>query len=47
MAERKRAAYFDMKRKMDRDEYNKKREEERARNHEKARHVKEVYAKGG
>jgi hypothetical protein len=36
-----------MKREMDREEYKEKREKERARKHEKARHVKEVYVKGG
>jgi hypothetical protein len=47
MAERKRAAYFAMKREMAHEEYNEKREEERAQKHEKARCVKEAYAKGG
>jgi hypothetical protein len=46
-AERKCTAYFVMKRVMDREEYKEKREEERARKHEKARRVKEAYAKGG
>jgi hypothetical protein len=36
MVERRRDAYFTMQREMDRDEYKQKREEERARKHEKA-----------
>jgi hypothetical protein len=36
-----------MKRKMAREEYKEKREEERAQKHEKAQRAKEVYAKGG
>jgi hypothetical protein len=47
ITERKRTAYFAMKREMAREEYKEKREEERARKREKARRVKEVYAKGG
>jgi hypothetical protein len=47
MAEHKRAAYFAMKREIDREEYKEKREEERARKREKARRAKEAYAKGG
>jgi hypothetical protein len=47
LAKHKRAAYFDMKREMDHEEYKEKQEEEMARKHEKARHAKEVYAKGG
>jgi stress-induced morphogen len=47
MVGRKRAAYFAMKREMAREEYKKKREEERAQKHEKAQRAKEVYAKGG
>jgi hypothetical protein len=46
IAERKHAAYFAMKREMDREEYKDKREE-RARKREKARHAKGVYAKDG
>jgi hypothetical protein len=47
MAERKRAAYFAMQREMAHEEYNEKREEGRARKREKARCVKEVYARAG
>jgi hypothetical protein len=47
MAEHKHAAYFTMKREMDREEYKEKREEEMSQKHEKARHTKEAYAKGG
>jgi hypothetical protein len=47
MAEHKCAAYFAMKREMDREEYKEKREEERAQKREKARRAKEAYAKGG
>jgi hypothetical protein len=36
MVERRHDAYFTMQREMDRDEYKQKREEERARKHEKA-----------
>jgi hypothetical protein len=45
--ERKCAAYFVMKCEMDGDAYKEKQEDERARKREKARHVKEAYAKGG
>jgi hypothetical protein len=47
MAEHKHAAYFAMKHEMGREEYKEKREEERAQKHEKARRVKEAYAKDG
>jgi hypothetical protein len=47
ITERKRTAYFSMKREMAHEEYKEKREEERARKREKARRVNEVYAKGG
>jgi hypothetical protein len=47
MAERRRAVFFARQREMDREEYKEKREEERARNHEKARCVKEAYERGG
>jgi hypothetical protein len=47
MTERKCAAYFAMQREMAHEVYKEKREEERARRHEKARHVKEAYARGG
>jgi hypothetical protein len=47
MVERKRAAYFAMKREMTREEYKEEREEERAQKREKARCAKEAYAKGG
>jgi hypothetical protein len=46
MAERKRAAYFAMKHEMAYEKYKEKREE-RARKREKARCVKEAYAKAG
>jgi hypothetical protein len=46
MAERKRAAYFAMKREVDREEYKEKWENERARKREKAWRVKQVYAEG-
>jgi hypothetical protein len=46
MTERKRTAYFGMKREMAREEYKEKREEERAQKREKARRVMEVYVKG-
>jgi hypothetical protein len=46
-AERRRAANFAIQREMDREEYKEKREEERARKHEKARRVKETYEQGG
>jgi hypothetical protein len=47
MVERKRAAYFAMKREMAHEQYKEKREEERELKHEKARRVKKTYAKGG
>jgi hypothetical protein len=47
MTECKRAAYFVMKREIDRKEYKEKREKERAPKREKARHTKEAYVKGG
>jgi hypothetical protein len=47
MAERKRAAYFAMKREMAREEYKEKQEEERAWKHQKSQRAKEMYAKGG
>jgi hypothetical protein len=46
-AECKRAAYFATKYEMDHEEYKAKREEERAQKHEKTRHAKKAYAKGG
>jgi hypothetical protein len=46
-AERRRAANFAIQHEMDREEYKEKREEERARKHEKARRVKETYERGG
>jgi hypothetical protein len=47
MVERKWAAYFAMQCKMAHEEYKEKREEERARKHEKDRCAKEVYVRGG
>jgi hypothetical protein len=47
MAERKCTAYFAMQHEMAHDEYEEKREEERAHKREKARCVKEAYARGG
>jgi hypothetical protein len=47
MEERKHAAYFAMHYKMDREQDKEKREEERARKCEKARRVKEAFARGG
>jgi hypothetical protein len=47
MEERRCAAYFAMQREIDREEYKEKREDVRARKHEKARCAKEAYAKGG
>jgi hypothetical protein len=47
MEERRCVAYFAMQHEMDREEYKEKREEERAQKREKARHVKEVYSRGG
>jgi hypothetical protein len=47
MAECKRANYFAMQREMDRDAYKEQWDEERARKHEKAWHMKEGYARGG
>jgi hypothetical protein len=47
IAERKHVGYFVMKREMAREEYKEKREEQRIRKCEKARCVKEVYARGG
>jgi hypothetical protein len=47
MVERKCAAYFAMQREMAWEDYKDKREEERARKCEKARHAKEAYARGG
>jgi hypothetical protein len=47
LEERRHATYFTMQCEIDREEYKEKREEERARKHEKARCVKEAYARGG
>jgi hypothetical protein len=47
IAERKRTGYFVMKRKMAREEYKEKWEEEMARKREKSRRAKEAYARGG
>jgi hypothetical protein len=47
MEERRRAVYFAMQCEMDREEYKEMREEKRAQKHEKARRVKEAYARGG
>jgi hypothetical protein len=47
MVERKYAAYFAIQREMAREEYKKKQEEERVKKHEKARHMKKAYARGG
>jgi hypothetical protein len=44
MEERRRVAYFTMRREMDHGEYKEKQEEERAQKCEKARHAKEVFA---
>jgi hypothetical protein len=47
MEERKCAAYFAMRRETDHEQVKEKRQEERARKHEKGRHAKEAYARGG
>jgi hypothetical protein len=47
MEERMRATFFARQREMDREEYKKKREQERARKCEKARCAKEAYEQGG
>jgi hypothetical protein len=46
-AEHRRAIFFGSQREMDREEYKEKREEERARKHEKARCAKAAYERGG
>jgi hypothetical protein len=47
MEGRRHAAYFAMRHEMARDEYKEKREEERTQKHEKARHAKEAFVRGG
>jgi hypothetical protein len=47
IVERKRVAYFGMQCEMAHEEYKVKRDEERARKHEKERRAKEAYARGG
>jgi hypothetical protein len=47
MSERKHAAYFATRREMDCEQEKEKREEERARKHEKSRRAKEAFARGG
>jgi hypothetical protein len=45
--ERRCAVFFARQREMDHEEYKEKREEERARKHDKARRAKEAYERGG